>query len=262
MGSLGLNGRTALVTGSTRGIGFGIADRMAAEGCNVVINAPDEEEVDRVRSALGRAHPDVRVLGIAADVAEEPAVDRMFQMVAQQVGGVDILVNNAGIWQSTRFDEMESAEWNHILGVHLHGFLNCSRRAVDQMVARGAGAIVSISSVSDARAHERAVAYDAAKGAILAGSRAMAVDLGPLGIRVNCVSPGPIKTENWVAAATLDSTARAEAELPLRRLGTPADVAAVVCFLASDEASFVTGQTLYVDGGLTAQARPAGGQPT
>jgi 3-oxoacyl-[acyl-carrier protein] reductase len=262
VGFLGLNGRAALVTGSTRGIGFGIADRMAAEGCDVVVNAPDGEEVDRVREALARAHPTVRILGVAADVADEPAVERMFELVAEQIGGVDILVNNAGVWQSTRFDEMESREWNYVLGVHLHGFLNCSRRAVDQMAARGGGAIVSISSVSDTRAHERAVAYDAAKGAILAGSRAMAVDLGPLGIRVNCVSPGPIVTENWAAAATPESTARAKAELPLRRLGMPADVAAAVCFLASDQASFVTGQTLYVDGGLTAQARPAGSQPT
>jgi NAD(P)-dependent dehydrogenase (short-subunit alcohol dehydrogenase family) len=261
VGSFGLGGRTALVTGSTRGIGFGIADRLAAEGCSVVVNAPAADEVARVRDDLARTHPEVDVVGAAADVADEAAVAHMFGEVAARFGGLDILVNNAGIWQSTRFDQMESAEWNRVLGVHLHGFLNCSRRAVDLMAASG-GVIVSISSVSDTRAHERAVAYDAAKGAILAGSRAMAVDLGPLGIRVNCVSPGPILTENWKVAATPESTARAEAELPLRRLGTPNDVAAAVCFLASDEASFVTGQTIYVDGGLTAQARPAGGQPT
>ena len=261
MAALALTGRTAVVTGSTKGIGFGVATRFAAEGCNVVVNAPEEDAVDRVRAELARSFPEVEVAGAAADVADEMAVARMFEHVAGRFGGVDILVNNAGIWQSTRFDEMNSAEWNRVLGVHLHGFLNCSRRAVDLMVPQG-GVIVSISSVSDERAHERAVAYDAAKGAIRAGTRAMAVDLGPLGIRVNCVSPGPIRTENWDAAATPESTARAEAELPLRRLGTPADVAAAVCFLASDEARFITGQTIYVDGGLTAQARPAGGQPT
>ncbi|MES1248322.1 MAG: SDR family NAD(P)-dependent oxidoreductase [Actinomycetota bacterium] len=260
MGSSRLSGRTALVTGSTRGIGLGIADRLAAEGCTVVVNAEDAAEVERVRDELARAHPDAAVVGAAADVSDETSVARMFAEVGETLGSLDILVNNAGIWQSTRFDEMESAEWNRVLGVHLHGFLNCSRRAVDLMP--DGGVIISISSVSDTRAHERAVAYDAAKGAILAGSRAMAVDLGPRGIRVNCVSPGPIQTENWIAASTPESTARATAELPLRRLGTPADVAAAVCFLASDDAAFVTGQTLYVDGGLTAQARPAGGQPT
>jgi 3-oxoacyl-[acyl-carrier protein] reductase len=260
--ALGVAGKTAVVTGSTQGIGFGIASRFAAEGCNVVVNAPDANEVEVVSADLARAFPDVGVTGAAADVADESAVARLFEHAAERFGSVDILVNNAGIWQSTPFDRMDSAEWNRVLGVHLHGFLNCSRRAVDLMVPRGGGAIVSISSVSDERAHERAVAYDAAKGAIRAGTRAMAVDLGPLGIRVNCVSPGPIRTKNWEAAATPESTARAAAELPLRTLGTPADVAAAVCFLASDEARFITGQTIYVDGGLSAQARPAGGQPT
>lgn len=262
MNSLGLTGRTALVTGSTRGIGRGIASRFAAEGCNVVVNAPDASEVEHVRADLADSFPTVKIAGLAADVADETAVTRLFEHTADRFGRLDILVNNAGVWQSVRFDQMESAEWNRVLDVHLHGFLNCSRRAVDLMVPQGGGAIVSISSISDSRAHERAVAYDAAKGAILAGTRALAVDLGPLGIRVNCVSPGPIRTENWEAAATPESTARAEAELPLRRLGTPSDVAAAVCFLASDDARFITGQTIYVDGGLTAQARPAGGQPT
>lgn len=256
------DGQVVLVTGSSRGIGRGIALRFAAEGAAVVVNGVEEADVgsacDEIRALPGAVEP----LGVVADVSDASEVAGLFDQLEERHGGIDVLVNNAGIWQSTPFQEMESTEWDRVLGVHLYGFLNCSRRAVDLMLAQKRGVIISTSSVSDSRAHERAVAYDAAKGAILAGSRAMAVDLGRFGIRVNCVSPGPIYTENWASFSTPESVARSSAELPLGRLGTPADVAGVVAFLASADASFITGQTIYIDGGLSAQARPSGGQPT
>lgn len=254
--------RVAVVTGSSRGIGRAVALRLAAEGCHVVVNSDSPDGLDAVCSEIESTGTGATALPVVADVADEVACGRLFEECASRHGRLDVLVNNAGVWQSVSFHEMDSAEWNRVLGVHLHGFLNCSRHAVDVMVPQRHGSIISVSSVSDSRAHERAVAYDAAKGAILAGSRAMAVDLGPFGIRVNCVSPGPICTENWAAHATPESTERAKNEVPLRRLGTPEDVASVVAFLASEDASFVTGQTIYIDGGLSAQARPPGGQPT
>jgi 3-oxoacyl-[acyl-carrier protein] reductase len=203
-----------------------------------------------------------RALGIRADVSREDEVDRIFQLWRENFARLDILVNNAGIWQKTPFYEMPRAEWDQVLGVHLQGFFYCSRRAADIMVKQKFGTIISTSSVSDLRAHEHGVAYDAAKGAILAATRAMAVDLGPFGIRVNAVSPGPIYVENWDRFSTPDGRVKAGQQLPLRRIGTAEDVAGVVAFLASDDAAFITGQSIYVDGGLTAQARPPGSQPT
>ena len=124
------------------------------------------------------------------------------------------------------------------------------------------GTVIGVSSISDLRAHGKAAAYGAAKGAILAATRATAVDLGEFGIRVNAVSPGPIYVENWDKFSTPDDRVRAGQQLPLRRIGTPDDVAGVVAFLASADAAFITGQTIYIDGGLTAQARPPSSQPT
>ena len=159
-------------------------------------------------------------------------------------------------------DLMSREEWDTILGIHLQGFFYGTRRAADIMVSQRSGNIISISSVSDLRAHENAAAYDAAKGAILAGTRAIAVDLGKYGIRVNAISPGPIYVENWDNFTTPEKLERAGQQIILRRIGRPEDVAGVAVFLASEDASFITGQTIYVDGGLSAQARPPGGQAT
>ncbi|HEV8535865.1 MAG TPA: SDR family oxidoreductase [Candidatus Limnocylindria bacterium] len=260
MSTSGLKGLVAIISGSSHGIGRGIALRLAGEGCHVIVNGRDEKAIDDVcRSAVGLG---VRAIGVRADVSKEEEVERLFQAWSGQFERLDIMVNCAGIWQSTPFHRMTREEWDRVLGVHLQGFFHCSRRAAEIMVGQRSGTIISVSSISDLRAHEKAAAYDAAKGAILAATRAMAVDLGEFGIRVNAVSPGPIYVENWDKFSTPDDRIRAGQQLPLRRIGTPDDVAGVVAFLASADAGFITGQTIYIDGGLTAQARPPSTQPT
>lgn len=254
--------KVAIITGSASGIGRGIARRLAQEGCHVIVNGLEPTAIEQVCGEIQDLGTGARVLGVRADVAQEDQVEQIFQVWRQNFDRLDIMVNNAGVWQKTPFYEMPRAEWDHVLSIHLQGFFYCSRRAADIMVKQRYGTIISVSSISDLRAHEHAVAYDAAKGAILAATRAMAVDLGPFGIRVNAVSPGPIYVENWDRFSTPEGRIKAGQQLPLRRIGTAEDVSGVVAFLASDDAAFITGQSIYIDGGLTAQARPPGGQPT
>lgn len=257
-----LKGQVAIITGSTRGIGKGIAKRFAQEGCHVIINGRSPDDVVAACREIDAMQTGVRAVPAPGDVAHEEDVQSIFDVWRREFDHLDILVNNAGIWQSTPFEEMSREEWDRVLGVHLQGFFFCTRRAADIMVRQRSGNIVSISSVSDLRAHEKAAAYDAAKGAILAGTRAIAVDLGKYGIRVNAISPGPIYVENWDNFTTPEKVERAGQKVILRRIGRPEDVAGAAVFLVSEDATFVTGQTIYVDGGLSAQARPPGDQAT
>jgi NAD(P)-dependent dehydrogenase (short-subunit alcohol dehydrogenase family) len=253
-----LRDRVAIVTGSSHGIGRGIALRLARDGAHVIVNGRDAAAVEDVRGrveALG-----VRSLGVPADVSDADQVGRLFDAWSSAFERLDIVVNCAGIWQDTAFERMDRAEWDEVIGIHLGGFFNVSRRATDIMIRQGGGAIVSVSSIGDLRAHERGAAYDAAKGAILAATRALAVDLGRHGIRVNAVSPGPIRVDKWDRLLTEEAIERLGRGVPLGRVGHTDEVAAVVAFLASDEASFITGQTVYIDGGLAAQARPPSGR--
>jgi 3-oxoacyl-[acyl-carrier protein] reductase len=243
-----------MVTGSSRGIGRGIADRLAAEGARVVINGRHAATVEPVAQALRGAG--VEAIAIAADVGVRAQVDRLFDETMAVFGGVDILVNNAACTdQMAHFLELDEQHWDTVLRANLKSVYLCAHRAANLMVDQGrAGSIISISSFGAVRAHRCLAAYDASKGGLEAFTRAIAVDLAPFGIRANVVGPGAIQTE-MNDQRGLEAARQRAATVPLGRVGFPGDVAGTVAYLASEEAGYITGQVLYVDGGMLAQLR-------
>ncbi len=242
----------AFVTGAARGIGAAIAQRLAADGATVAVVDLDENScaatVDTIVAAGGKA------IAVACDVTAEDQVDAAVDRVAAELGSLDILVNNAGVLRDNLLFKMSVAEWDTVVSVHLRGAFLCSRAAQRHMVAQRSGKIVNTSSVS-ALGNRGQANYSAAKMGIQGFTRTLAMELGPYGINVNAVAPGFIVTEMTAATAARLGVGSEElqaktAEItPLRRVGQPADIAGVVAFLASENAAFVTGQTIYVDGG-------------
>src|SRR5215471_12890342 len=191
-------------------------------------------------------------MGIAADVSASRQVDAMFDRVLAEWGTIDVLVNNAGdIYAARHFLESDEAWWDHLLDVNLKGAYLCSHRAAHVMARRGRGVILHMSSGGATRAHRGNVAYDASKGGIEAMTRAMALDLAPYGVRVNAIVPGLIRTYE------IDDNVAKErgAVVPVGRLGTPEDIAGPTVFLATDDARYITGASLVVDGGVLVQQR-------
>jgi 3-oxoacyl-[acyl-carrier protein] reductase len=220
----------------------------------VVLNGLDDGSLESVATALKAEGGEV--LAVPADVGQASGVDRLFDETARVFGAVDILVNNAA-WAIpvSHFLEMDERHWDTVIRTNLKSVYLCSHRAANVMVDHGrGGSIISISSFGAPRAHRAMAAYDASKGGIEAFTRAISLDLAPFGIRVNAVGPGPIRTEAWETQPP-ETKARQEQTVPLGHAGRPADIAAAVAFLASDDASFITGQVLYVDGGVLAQLR-------
>ncbi len=249
-----LIGKVAVVTGSSRGIGRGIAERLAAEGAKVVVNGRNAETIEPVARALRAAGAEA--IAVAADVGIRGQVERLFAETVAAFGGVDILVNNAASTdRAAHFLDMDEDHWDAVLRANLKSVYLCAHRAANLMVDQGRpGSIISISSFSAARAHRCLAAYDASKGGVEAFTRAIAVDLAPFGIRANVVGPGAIHTEAHDERGP-DAARRRAATVPLGRAGFPADIAGAVAFLAGDDAGYITGQVLYVDGGMLAQLR-------
>ncbi len=249
-----LRGKIAIVTGSSRGIGRGIADRLAHEGVKVVVNGRQPETIDPVAEALRKSG--CEAIAVAADVGLREDVDRIFDETVRAFGGVDILVNNAA-WASpnAHFLDMDEDHWDTVIRTNLKSVYLCSSRAARLMVdQQRSGSIINISSFAAARSHRQMAAYDATKGGMEAFTRTTALDLAPFGIRVNVVGPGAIHTEEYEPDGD-DARRRRGLTVPLGRVGYPADIAGAVAFLASDDASYITGQCLYVDGGMLAQLR-------
>lgn len=258
-----LAGRVAVVTGAGRNIGRAIALHLAAKGATVVANdvVPEtaHDTVAAITAAGGAA------LAAPGDLAVPAEVDAVFTAAERNFGTVRILVNNA-YWPgppsvSGSLLLMDEADWQSFVDVNMSLFFLSVRRAARAMAAAGVGgSVVNISSHGAIRAHRNRIAYDAVKGAMDAFTRAVALDLAPWGIRVNTVRPGAIAVDRGPDAPP-DPRAAGADQIPLGRMGTPADIAAAVAFLASDQADYITGQGITVDGGIGAQARPPGQDP-
>lgn len=244
---MSLEGKVALVTGASKGVGKGIALELARAGCDVAVNYNRDQAgaAGTVQEivALGR-----RAVAIPGDVSQSDRVDSIFDRVLESFGRLNVLVNNAGIQTWKPLLELAESDWDRVLATNLKGCFLCIQRAARHMREAG-GAIVNIGSGCNKRPFPELVDYTSSKGGIEMLTKVAAVELGPYRIRVNCVAPGAIEIER--TKAELGDYAGTWSKLtPLGRIGTPRDVGKAVVFLASDDADFITGQTIWVDGGL------------
>lgn len=251
-----LKDKVAIVTGSSRGIGKATALRLAAEGARVVVHGKtDGGRLAPIVDAIKRDGHEA--IAVAADVGDEAAVDRLFQETLKAFGTVDVLVNNAA-WSDPKAHvlEMDVKFWDEVIRSNLRSVFLCTNRAAKLMVEqKKTGSIVNVTSFGAARAHRNMAAYDSSKGGLEAFTRAAALDLGPFGIRVNAVGPGAIMTEQFAEQSPEKRKERGAVVPLLARGGDPDEVARVIAFMASEDARYVTGQVLYVDGGMLAQLR-------
>jgi len=246
--SWNLRGKAAVVTGASKGIGKGIALELARAGCNVAVNYHSDEAGARaaVREVEGMGRKGIVAGG---HVGRAGDVNRILEEAVEAFQRVDIWVNNAGVQTWRPLLELEEAEWDRVINTNLKGVFLGTQRAGRHMKEQGGGRIINIGSGCNKIPFPNLVSYTASKGGIEMFTRVSAVELGPYGITVNCVAPGAIEIERTKEEAA-DYAGTWSPLTPMRRIGYPADIAGAVCFLASDEASFITGQTLYVDGGL------------
>jgi glucose 1-dehydrogenase len=250
-----LKGKTALVTGASSGIGQAIAIRFAAEGANVAINyrsGAGQAEATMAQAKAARLNGGRDVI-VQADVSKEDEVENMVRSVISTFGRLDILVNNAGIQKPAPSHEIETADFDRILGVNLRGPFLCARAAIRHFLSRdGGGVILNNSSVHEIIPKPKYLSYSITKGGMENLTKSLALEYADRGIRVNAVGPGAIVTPiNRAWIENPKAKAEVEAHIPMSRAGAPEEIASVFAFLASDEASYITGQTIFACGGLT-----------
>lgn len=235
---------TVLITGASRGIGAAAARLFAQKGWQVAANYCQSEKEARV---LAASHPGI--LAVQADVADRGQVDGMIKEVLRQFDHIDVLINNAGIAQQKLFTDVTETEWERLFSVNVTGVFHCCQAVLPGMIRRQRGKILNLSSIWGMTGASCEVAYSAAKAAVIGLSKALAKEVGPSGITVNCVAPGVIDTQ---MNAALDDETRAglREETPLGVLGKPEDVANLLFFLASEQADFITGQVISPNGGF------------
>ena len=244
------DGRVAIVTGSARGIGAGIAKRFADEGAAVAVLDLDEGAAAETAAGLGAT----KAIGVGCNVSDAASAEAAVARVVEELGGLHVLVNNAGITRDNLLFKMTEQDWDSVMGVHLKGAFLMSREAQKTFVAQKYGKILNTSSTS-ANGNPGQANYSAAKAGVQGFTRTLALELGKFGINVNAIAPGFIATDMTDDTARrlgldVDEFRRLSAEAnPIKRIGAPEDIAAAAAFLCSDEASYITGQILYVDGG-------------
>ncbi len=246
----GLTDKAVLISGGSSGIGKATARRFLEEGSRVFFCGVDADEV---RAAAAELAPLGTVDGVACDIASDEDVTRLVEVAEASLGSIDVLINNAGVAHKDAFLDMDVTEWDRILRVNLRGMFLVAQAVARRMVAHGSGVIVNMASTNALGGEEDFAHYNASKGGVLQLTRTMAVELGRQGIRVNCLCPGFIRTPLNDAITDHAFVAAYERDkIPLGRAGTPEEVAAAYVFLASDDASFIHGEALVVDGGQLA----------
>jgi 3-oxoacyl-[acyl-carrier protein] reductase/7-alpha-hydroxysteroid dehydrogenase len=242
-----LQNKVAIITGGSRGIGYATADAFLREGATVILTASSQASADKAVASLQAKHPNATVAGISPDLSKLESVRSAFREATEKYGCVDILVNNAGVSESTPFMQYTEEDFDKVMDLNVKGVFNAARAASECMVARGAGVILNTSSMVSIYGQPSGIAYPASKFAVNGLTVSLARELGPKGIRVNAVAPGITETD-MMKAVPKEVIEPMIARIPLRRLGQPEDIANAFVFLASEEASYITGVVLSVDG--------------
>jgi 2-hydroxycyclohexanecarboxyl-CoA dehydrogenase len=243
-----LNDKIAIVTGAGQGIGRGIAEKLAAEGATVVVTDINETTAKETAEAIGN-----RAIGVHTDVTSRESVESMVEQVKKRFGRIDILVNNAGWDKAGPFVDSDTADWDRVIAINLYGVLHTSKAVLPIMAEQGRGSVVNLASDAGRVGSSGEAVYSAAKGGVIAFTKATAREMARHQVNANCVCPGPTDTALFASMGG-DNPKLREAltkAIPFRRLALPADLANAVAFFASDEASYITGQTVSVSGGLT-----------
>lgn len=242
-----LENKVAIVTGGSRGIGYATVEAFLQEGAAVVLCASRQETADKAVQTLKEAHADAKVEGIFPNLSDYTAVKAAFDDVVKKYGRIDILVNNAGVSESTPFDKYTDETFDKVMDLNVRGVFNCSKAASGYMIEAGSGVILNTSSMVSVYGQPAGIAYPTSKFAVNGFTLSLARELGPKGIRVNAVAPGITYTDMMrsVPKEVIDPMI---AQIPLRRMGQPEDIANAFVFLASDRASYISGEVLHVDG--------------
>ena len=242
-----LNNKIAIVTGGSRGIGFATVERFLQEGATVILTASSAATAQKAVDRLKEKYPEAKVIGISPDLTDLESVRVAFNNVVQVYGAIDILVNNAGVSESTPLNAYTEDLFDRVMDLNVKGVFNATRAAVEHMEKRGEGVILNTSSMVSLTGQPSGLAYPTSKFAVNGMTLSLARELGPKGIRVNAVAPGIIETD-MMKAVPKEVIEPMIQRIPLKRLGQPEDIANAFVFLASNEASYITGVVLSVDG--------------